>query len=113
MIWYGLYCFPSSWKTIQVDEAVGIWGETRRKSLILLYDPKEYLCIFHTLIVARINPLGIGSGFLKRYLAQSEQQLQPHLAQRTRLFYSFTVFDHWYPHFTLLNPYTGADFTST
>jgi hypothetical protein len=93
----------------QIERPVGIWGEPGRNSLVLLYQANEYLRMLHTLIVSRINPLGTGSGFLKRYLAHPEQQLQPHLAQQTRLFYSATVLDNWYPHCTLLNPYTGSE----
>ncbi len=90
------------------ETPVGIWGEPGRDSLVLLYEPNEYLRMLHTLIVARINPLGTGSGFLNRYLAHPEQDIQPHLSQQIRLFYS-PVLDNWYPHFTLLNPYTGDD----
>jgi hypothetical protein len=109
-----LGCFdPAHPFTLQrrVDRAVGLWGETGRKSLVLLYEPNESLRMFHTLIVSRINPLGIGSNFLKQYLAHPEQELPPHQAQQIRLFYSPTVFDHWYPHFTLLNPYTAGEET--
>ncbi len=91
------------------ESPVGIWGETGKHSLVLLYEPNEYLRMLHTLLVARINPLGQGSGFLKHYLAHPEQELQPHRAQQIRLFYSPTVLDNWYPHFTLLNPYTGGE----
>ena len=107
-----LRCFdPAHPFTLQQrnDGPVGIWGETGRNSLVLLYEPNECLRMFHTLIVARINPLGIGSGFLKRYLAHPELEQQPHMAQQIRLFYSPTVFDNWRPHFTLLNPYTGGE----
>lgn len=107
-----LGCFdPAHPFTLQrkVERSIGIWGEPGRNSLVLLYEPNEYLRMLHTLIVARINPLGTGSGFLSRYLAHPEQDIQPHLAQQIRLFYSPTVFDNWYPHFTLLNPYTGDD----
>ncbi len=72
------------------ESPVGIWGEMGRNSLVLLYEPNEYLRMLHTLIVARINPLGLGSGFLKHYLAHPEQELQPHQAQQIRLFYSPT-----------------------
>jgi hypothetical protein len=91
------------------ERPVGIWGETGRNSLVLLFEPNEYVRMLHTLLVARINPLGKGSSFLERYLAHSGQELQPHLAQQIRLFYSPTVLDNWYPHFTLLNPYTGGE----
>lgn len=88
---------------------VGIWGETGKNSLVLLYEPNEYLRMLHTLIVARINPLGTGSDFLQRYLAQPDQEMLPHETQLLRLFYSRVVLGNWHPHFTLLNPYAGED----
>ncbi len=91
------------------ERPVGMWGEPGKRSLVLLYEPNEYLRMLHTLLVARINPLGQGTGFLERYLAHPEQELKPHLAQQTRMFYSPTVLDSWYAHFTLLNPYTGSE----
>jgi hypothetical protein len=91
------------------ERPVGIWGETERNSLVLLYEPNEYLHMLHTLIIARINPQGTGSDYLKRYIVQNYQEMPPHQIQQLRLFYSRVVLDNWYPHFTLLNPYTGED----
>jgi hypothetical protein len=87
------------------NRTIGVWDNT----LVLLYEPDNSFCMLHALITARINPLGTGSDFLRQYLAQPEQQLDPYRAQQTRLFYRPTVLDTWYPHFTLLNPYTGED----
>ncbi len=109
-----LGCFdPAHPFTLQrpIDGAVGLWGEAEKKSLVLLYEPNESLRMLHTLIVARINPLGEGSGFLKKYLAHPEQELPSHQAQQIRLFFSPTVFDQWSSHFTLLNPYTAGEET--
>ena len=91
------------------ERPVGIWGELGRHSLVLLYEPNQYLRMLHTLIVARINPLGTGSAYLESYLAQPDQQMPSHERQQMRLFYSRVVLGNWYPHFTLLNPYTGAE----
>ena len=88
---------------------VGIWGEAGRNSLVLLYEPNEYLRMLHTLLVARLNPLGTGSGYLRRYLAHPEQEIPPYEALQIKLFYSPKIFDSWYPHFTVLNPYTGGE----
>jgi hypothetical protein len=76
---------------------------------VLLYEPNTALHLLHTLFVARITPLGIGSDFLRRYLTHAQGALPAHLAQQTRLFSSPTVLENWYPHFTILNPYTGED----
>jgi hypothetical protein len=104
-----LGCFdPAHPFTLRRGETpVGIWGTLGQHSLVLLYEPNEYLRMLHTLIVARVTPLGTGSGFLERYLAHPAQETQAHRAQQTRLFYSPTVLDNWWPHFTVLNPYSG------
>jgi len=105
-------CFDSAHPFLlqrRSERPVGIWGETGKNSLVLLYKPNEHLRMLHTLLVARINPLGTGSDYLKRYLAQPDQEMPPHQVQQLRLFYSRVVLDNWYPHFTLLNPYTGED----
>ena len=93
----------------QDNVPVGIWGEAGRNTLVLLYEPNTYFSMLHTLIVARINPLGTGSVYLRRYLDHPEKIQQPHRAQQLRLFHSATVLDNWYPHFTLLNPYSGGE----
>jgi hypothetical protein len=89
------------------DHPIGIWGNEGHHSLVLLYEANRTLHLFHTLLVARLTSFGIGSGFLKRYLIHPEQELPSHSRQQIRLFSSPTVFENWYPHFTLLNPYTG------
>jgi len=91
------------------DYPIGIWGEERSKSFVLLYEPNTSFLMLHTLLVARITPLGTGSDFLRRYLTHSQRELQPHQVQQIRLFSSPTVFENWYPHFTLLNPYPGEE----
>src|SRR4051812_49434109 len=91
------------------DQPVGIWGAETSKSLVLLYEPCVSLRVLHTLLVARLTPLGTGSDFLKRYLTHSGKELPAHMVQQIRLFSSPAVFNHWYPHFTLLNPYTGEE----
>ncbi|GAC1472967.1 MAG: hypothetical protein NVS2B12_28360 [Ktedonobacteraceae bacterium] len=107
-----LACFdPARPFTLQrpAHTTVGVWGETGRNTLVLLYEPGISLRMLHTLIVARINPLGTGTGYLQRYLMQPEQEIQPYKTQQMRMFHSPTIFENWYPHFTLLNPYTGED----
>ncbi|MDZ7289370.1 MAG: hypothetical protein ONB44_11300 [candidate division KSB1 bacterium] len=83
------------------------WG---RQLCVLRYDANDYLKILQTLLVARVNPLGIGSGYLQSYLKNPEMyEREPYKAHRTRKFYSPTILDDYSPHFTLLNPYTGKD----
>jgi hypothetical protein len=94
------------------DHPVGIWGEERSNSIVLLYEPGMSLRLFHTLLVARMTAFGTGSDFLRRYLTHPERELPLHLRQQIRFFFSPTVFENWYPHFTLLNPYTGDEVLS-
>ena len=107
-----LKCFDPSHPLVlerRDDRPVGIWGEEARKSLVLLYEPNTTLRMLHTLLVARLTPLGLGSDFLRRYLTHPHTELPAHQVQQIRLFSSPTVLENWYPHFTLLNPYTGAE----
>lgn len=91
------------------ERLVGIWGEESSKSLVLLYEPNTSLHLLHTLLVARLTPLGTGSGFLKRYLTHPEKKRPLYEVQQLRLFSSPKVLENWHPHFTLLNPYTGGE----
>lgn len=107
-----LQCFDPSHPLVlqqKGDHPIGIWGEEGNHSIVLLYEPNTLLRVIHTLLVARLTPFGIGSGFLKNYLRYPEKELPPHLRQQIRLFSSPTVFENWHPHFTLLNPYTGKE----
>jgi hypothetical protein len=83
----------------------------REKTIVVLrYNPNDYLTMLHTLVTARVNPLGNGSGYLQRYLKDPSQYAnRPYRAQRILKFYSPTVLDSYAPHFTLLNPYTGQE----
>lgn len=109
-----LACFDPAYPfTLQQhsEHSVGIWGEQGKHSLVLLYEPNEHLRMLHTLLVARLNPQGTGSSYLKKHCTQPETELPPHELQQLRLFYSPKIFSNWYPHFTLFNPYTGTDAT--
>lgn len=106
-----LACFDSSHPFIltrREDIPVGVWGSSKQRTLVLLYEPNKYLGMLHALLVARINPLGIGTDYLRRYLAHPAEA-HSHRGQQIRLFHSPTILDNWYPHFTLLNPYTGGE----
>ena len=86
------------------DDFVTFWGP----AVVLRYDPNNALKTLHTLIAARVHPLGTGSGYLQSYLNDPAQEAgQPHRAQRTLKFFSPTIFDSYTPHFTVLNPHSG------
>jgi hypothetical protein len=107
-----LNCFdPAHLFTLQRPEEkfVTFWGD-RRETLVLQYDPNDTLKMFHALIVARVNPRGIGSGYVRQYFADpSRYKGRLHQAHRIRKFYSPFILDAYQPHFTLLNPYRGRD----
>jgi len=84
---------------------VTFWGP----AVVLRYDPNVHLRVLHTLIAARVHPLGIGSGYLQRHLENPSVLKKPYHIQRTLMFYSHTIFDSYSPHFTLLNPYSGKE----
>ncbi len=84
------------------------WGG----AVVLRYDPNEYLKMFHALIVARVNPLGNGSGYLERYLSGVDHCTEQCCHHKIMKFYSPYVLDSYLPHFTLLSPYTGQDYQS-
>jgi hypothetical protein len=91
------------------DDFVTFWGK-RKEIVVLRYDPNDYLIMLHTLITARVNPLGSGSGYLQKHLKDPGQYVnQPHQAHKTKKFYSPMVLGSYAPHFTLLNPYTGQE----
>ncbi|HEY7832692.1 MAG TPA: DUF1045 domain-containing protein [Ktedonobacterales bacterium] len=90
------------------DHPIAVWGQPGDAIMALRYEPNDYMVMLTTLLVARLNPLGTGSGYLQRYLL-GEDNHPPHRAQLTRLFYSPWVLDNWVPHFTLLNPFRGDE----
>lgn len=72
------------------------------------YDTNDYFKILETLIVAAINRLGTGSGYLDDYNADANiYGAEYYKASRTKYFYADSLFDDYEPHFTLLHPYTG------
>ena len=88
--------------TRRSDDYVTFWPS----AVVLRYDANDIFKIFHTLIAARLHPLGTGSGYLQRYL-ENRKEKQPYRIQRTIKFLSPTVFDSYTPHFTLLDPFIG------
>jgi hypothetical protein len=110
-----LSCFaPATEFTLQrcATEPVAIWElweHAGAQCLVLRYHPNVMFSMLHALLIGSINPLGKGSGYLKRYLAGNQPAQPPHCVQQLRLFSSPAVLDNWFPHFTLMNPYTGSD----
>lgn len=106
-----LNCFAPGevFRLEQSPDFIPDWGP----SIVLRYDPNQHLCALHALVVARINPIGTGSRLLRDYLENPDQFIhEPHMAARVLKFYSPRILGGYYPHFTLLNPYTGPDRTA-
>ncbi len=95
----------------RTEKPVGVWSSGDGHCLALVYEPDVTLSMLHALVVGCINPMGKGSGYLQQYLT-GFRSLRPHATQQVKLFSSPTILDNWWPHFTLLNPYTGSDPTS-
>ncbi len=49
----------------RAEHPLGIWGEPGKYSLVLRYEPNASLRMLHTLLVARITPLGYSSSFVQ------------------------------------------------
>lgn len=65
--------------------------------------------MFHTLVIARLNPLGTGTRELRGYLQNPVlTEGQQFAANRLLKFYYKEILDQWHPHFTLLTPYNGG-----
>lgn len=85
-------------------ERVQLWND---EVLVLNYTPTPTLQMLHTLLVARVNPLGITSNIAQHYAQRDTGNLDAVAVERVRQYYSPYVFDNWKPHFTLMQPYSG------
>lgn len=78
--------------------------------VVLRYKPSESLKVLHAVLVSRLHPIGLGSGYLRRYSKNPEKYTKrPYQVARIKKFFSPTIFDSFSPHFTLLDPYSGDD----
>jgi hypothetical protein len=81
-----------------------------QRTLVLSYEADPILHTLHTLIVARLHPLGSASVWQQRYLQDPSQYGdRPHVIRKIRKFGTLGGLDTWRPHLTLLNPYTGQN----
>ncbi len=103
-----LSCFGRAtafWLTPDPDDFIPFWGG---QIVVLRYQPNPALLMLHTLLVARINPLGRASSLSARYAA-NPNAYDPVDAARVRQYHTPYILDGWSPHFTLMQPYTGSD----
>ncbi|MFH1573948.1 MAG: hypothetical protein ABIG68_08180 [Acidobacteriota bacterium] len=80
----------------------------RGPAVVLGYEANDHLKILHAVIATRIHLLGTGSGYFERHLSDpSKGAGRPHRLHRTRKFFSPTILDSYFPHFTVLRAYPG------
>ena len=92
--------------TLRREKPISFWqGGT---VVVLEYAANEHLQAFHDLVVARINPIGSGSGALTR-LEESASHHEDYKVARIRKFFRAYILSSWAPHFTVLNPYGGRE----
>lgn len=89
-------------------EWVGFFG---KRIVALKYKPSDALRLLETLVVALVNPLGISSGEHRESNEKLRTEQPPSTLtfheQRKLQFCSWTVFDSYLPHFTVLDPCPG------
>jgi hypothetical protein len=85
-------------------ERVVFW---QNEIVVLRYDPNPALMMLHTMLIARVNPLGTGSNVSEAYAQKDVSTIPPVNRHRVRKYYTPYMLDGWTPHFTLMMPYTG------
>ncbi|MEO1443864.1 MAG: hypothetical protein AAFV33_25920 [Chloroflexota bacterium] len=85
-------------------ERVMFWRDT---IVVLHYEPNINMAMLHTMLVARVNPLGTYSNMTKRYAGKTSPEVDPTLAHRVATYHTPYMLDGWNPHFTLMMPYMG------
>lgn len=86
------------------EERVVFWNDT---IVVLHYKPNINMAMLHTMLVARVNPLGTASNITQRYAQKDPAEIDPVLAHRVEKYHTPYMVDGWNPHFTLMMPYTG------
>ncbi|MEM6284640.1 MAG: 2'-5' RNA ligase family protein [Chloroflexota bacterium] len=96
----GSFSASTVFELTPADEFIPFWHD---EAVMLHYRPNAALLMLHTLLVARVNPLGTGSN-----ITRERAQGDPVLARRIEKYHSPYVFDGWDPHFTLMMSYDGT-----
>jgi len=85
-------------------ERVVFWNGT---IVVLHYRPNINMAMLHTMLIAKINPLGTASNMTRRYAEKDLSDLDRTLAHRVEKYHTPYMLDGWNPHFTLMMPYEG------
>lgn len=78
-------------------------------AVMLFYTPNQALMMFHALVAAKLHPLGTTTKTRNWIQAQGRDAVPAHFWHRSEQYLMSLILDDWYPHFTVLNPYTGGD----
>jgi hypothetical protein len=87
------------------SERVVFWQD---EIVVLRYDPNPALLMLHTMLIARVNPLGTGSNMSEVYTQKDVAAFPLVNLHRVRKYYTPYMLDGWTPHFTLMMPYKGT-----
>lgn len=93
--------------TPDTDDRIAFWGDDG-DIIVLRCTPNSAMLMLHTMLTARVNPLGTGSNISRTYEQRSPAEIDPVLAARLRQYHTPYILDGWTPHFTLLMPYAGT-----
>ena len=101
-----LSCFdPTSQFTLRTSrDFITFWGK-QHDIVVLRYDPNAALIALHTMLLTGLVRFATGSAYYPQYKDDAAHFTQTEW-QRIRHFYHPNVLDGYYPHFTLLAPYT-------
>jgi hypothetical protein len=86
-------------------ERIAFWN---KNIVVLRCEPDPAMLMLHTMLTARVNPLGTESNISRTYKDGSYTGADRTTAHRVRYFHTPYMLDAWKPHFTLMMPYTGT-----
>ncbi len=91
--------------TLNVEE-IGFWPKNKTQLAIRLI-PNDNVKTLHDVLVSTIQILGRGSlyvNLLEKQTAENDIKYLPDQVKKIKMFYAPYIFEHFKPHFTLLNP---------
>ena len=105
-----LTCFMTDTVFLLSLETIDYWPRADNQ-LAIRYRPNRSLQILHDTLIATIQARSQGTGYTAALAAQEAAGMVTFSSEeiaKIKQFHSFTIFDNFKPHFTLLNPFTGT-----
>lgn len=96
--------------SLSIDD-IGFWPKDKTQAAIRL-NPNENVKMLHNVLVGTVQALGSGSLYSKilaEQLASGKAKYLPDQVEKIKNFQAPYIFEHFKPHFTLLNPFSGSD----